>query len=70
MEAYQNDKGQLLGSSPTLIVYGQGQRDLVESVLLNAELVTTVTGNANSAVHVRTPTVFSGVQALYIPFLP
>lgn len=70
MEAYRNSKGQLVGSSPNLLVYGRGQRDIIEDILFTANVATTETGNAGSALQLRKPTVLAGLTAQYIPFLP
>jgi phage major head subunit gpT-like protein len=70
MEAFRNDQGQLVGASPTLLVYGRGQRDTIEDALYNEKIGVTENGNAGSPVQLRRPNVFSGLQTMYIKFLP
>lgn len=71
MEGFTNAKGQLVGSSPNLLVYGRGQRDTVEDVLFAANVAKTGTDPSGAGgIGLRAPTVFSGLSALYIPFLP
>lgn len=71
MEGATNIKGQLVGSSPDLLVYGRGQRDTIEDILFSSNVA--VTGNDPSGaggIGLRKPTLFSGLSSLYIPFLP
>jgi hypothetical protein len=69
-EAFRNDKGQLVGASPNLLVYGRGQRDTIEDALYSASFGVTDNGNAGSAVSLRKPNAFSGLQTMYIKYLP
>lgn len=70
MEAFRNDRGQLVGASPNLLVYGRSQRDTIEDALYSASFGVTDNGNAASPVSLRKPNAFSGLQTMYIKYLP
>jgi len=70
MESFCNYKGQIVGSSPNLLVYGRGQRDVVEDILFQSNVATTDGSGPGAAMVLRKPTVFSGLSSLYCSFLP